>query len=81
MEMLKGFIFAWLIAFSLATIAVAQNNQTGIMLISNIYIQFILHKGRYTVKVIDSAELNNFDSDLIVIFMLNCHLIMYNSLS
>ncbi|XP_055831888.1 putative leucine-rich repeat receptor-like protein kinase At2g19210 [Solanum dulcamara] len=29
MEMLKGFIFAWLIAFSLATIAVAQNNQTG----------------------------------------------------
>ncbi|KAM3308198.1 putative leucine-rich repeat receptor-like protein kinase [Capsicum chacoense] len=29
MEMLKGFLFAWLIAFSLATIAVAQNNQTG----------------------------------------------------
>ncbi|KAH0659115.1 hypothetical protein KY289_027863 [Solanum tuberosum] len=29
MEILKGFLFAWLIAFSLATIAVAQNNQTG----------------------------------------------------
>ncbi|CAN4100118.1 unnamed protein product [Withania somnifera] len=29
MVMLKGFLFAWLIAFSLATIAVAQNDQSG----------------------------------------------------
>ncbi|KAM3308195.1 hypothetical protein P3S67_009939 [Capsicum chacoense] len=29
MEMLKGFLFAWLIAFSLATIAVAQNDPSG----------------------------------------------------
>ncbi|XP_016554838.2 putative leucine-rich repeat receptor-like protein kinase At2g19210 [Capsicum annuum] len=29
MEMLKGFLFAWVIAFSLATIAVAQNDPSG----------------------------------------------------
>ncbi|MCE3049601.1 hypothetical protein HAX54_045361 [Datura stramonium] len=29
MEMLKGFLFAWLIAFSLATIVAAQNDQSG----------------------------------------------------
>ncbi|CAN4098486.1 unnamed protein product [Withania somnifera] len=29
MEMLKGFLFAWVIAFSLATLAVAQNDQSG----------------------------------------------------